>query len=117
MKFNLSLKNTHLTIIEDLKVKYGINTNEEIILKAINVALKLNNNDLIFGTEREKCNGGCFASEPQFQIDVNEEDFSKMKKIFKDYDFDEYKSDEEEVSKIIRCIINFIDDDPDLISN
>ena len=40
-----------------------------------------------------------------------------MKTIFKDYDFDEYKSDEEEVSKIIRCIINFIDDDPDLISN
>ena len=116
MKLNLSLKEPHIATIDYLKEKYSITSDEEVITRFIKLALELNKNDLIFATEREKCSGGCFASEPKFEIDIDEDDFEILKKIFKDYDFDEYETEEKQVSKVIRCIFNFIDDEPHLIS-
>ena len=40
----------------------------------------------------------------------------KSQSVFKDYDFEDYDSEEEEVSKTIRCIINFIEEEPESIS-
>lgn len=116
MKFNLSLKDPHLTVIDDLKQKHSVSSNEEIVKKCVQSALQLQNDDLIFGKEREQCNGGCFASEPQFEVDIDDDDFNKLKKIYKEYGFDEYDSEEEEISKTIRCIINFFDEEPGLVS-
>ena len=116
MKFNLRLKEPHIDVVENLKGKHLSSSNEDIIKMYVKAALNLHKNDLIFGKEREKCSGGCFGSEPQFEVDMDETDFNKLKKIYEDYDFDKYETDEEVVSKIIRCIINFIDDEPKLIS-
>ena len=115
MKFNLSLKNTHVEIINDLKKKYSMSSSQDLIIKLIKSSLVLQDLDLVFGQEREKCSGGCFASEPQLSLDIEDDIFNKLKKIFDDYEFDDYKTTEEEVSKIIRCIINFIDQEPDQI--
>ena len=41
--------------------------------------------------------------------------FIQLKKIYAENDFDDYKTEEEEVSKVIRCIINFFEDEPELI--
>ena len=41
--------------------------------------------------------------------------FVHLQKIYKENDFDNYKTEEEEVSKVIRCIINYLEDEPDLI--
>tara|TARA_Y100000814_G_C12273646_1_gene382701 strand:- start:252 stop:605 length:354 start_codon:yes stop_codon:yes gene_type:complete len=116
MKFNLSLKDAHLSVIDDLKAKHSISSNEEIVKKYVKSALQLQNDDLIFGTEREQCIGGCFASEPQFEVNMDEDDFNKLKEIYQGYGFNEYGSEEEEISKTIRCIINFVEQEPDLIS-
>ena len=59
----------------------------------------------------------CFSSEPQFDLEVDDINYNNLKQIFKNYDFDAYDTEEEEVSKTIRCIINFFDKEPDLISN
>ena len=59
--------------------------------------------------------GGCFASEPQFEAEMNEDTFFELKKIYKDSEFDDYKTEEEEVSKVIRCIINYFEDESNLI--
>ena len=83
--------------------------------KCIKSALNLNKDDLIFSSVKEKCEGGCFASEPQFEIDINEDIFIQLQKIYKENEFDDYKTKEEEVSKVIRCIINFFRDETDLI--
>ena len=37
-----------------------------------------------------------------------------MKEIFQQFDFEDYDSEEEELSKIIRSIINFADQEGDL---
>ena len=37
-----------------------------------------------------------------------------MKGIFKKYDFEDYDSEEEELSKIVRSIINYADQEADI---
>ena len=115
-KFNLNLKEPHLKIIEDLKENFSTKSHKEILNKCIKTALYLDKNDLIFSTIQEKCSGGCFASEPKFEVEMNEDIFIKLKKIYSENDFDDYKTEEEEVGKVIRCIINFFEDKPELIS-
>tara|TARA_B100000579_G_C22200992_1_gene562903 strand:- start:146 stop:505 length:360 start_codon:yes stop_codon:yes gene_type:complete len=114
-KFNLNLKEPHLEVINVLKEKFSITSNKEMVSKCIKSALNLNKDDLIFSTIKEKCSGGCFASEPQFEIEMNEDIFFQLKKIYTENDFDDYKTEEEEVGKVIRCIINFFEDEPELI--
>ena len=47
---------------------------------------------------------------------MDEADSNKLRQIYKDYDFMEYGTEEEEISKTIRCILEFIEEKPDLIS-
>ena len=115
-KFTLNLKEPQLDVIYYLKKKFLISTDKEMVEKCIKSALSLNKNDLIFSPIKEKCSGGCFASEPQFEIDMNEDIFIQLQKIYTENGFDAYKTEEEEVSKVVRCIINFFKDEPDLIT-
>lgn len=103
-------------VVESLKKKHSATSNEEIIKKYVKSAIQLQNDDLIFGSAREQCGGGCFSSEPQFEIDMDEDDFNKLRSIYQNYEFEEYDTEEEEISKTIRCIINFIDYQPESIS-
>ena len=117
MKKNLilNLKEPQLEVINYLKKKFSISSDKEMVNKCIKSALNLNKDDLIFSSVKEKCEGGCFASEPQFEIDINEDIFIQLQKIYKENEFDDYKTKEEEVSKVIRCIINFFKDETHLI--
>ena len=115
MKFNLYLKDTHLDILDELKEKHSISSSEELVKRCVKSALLLEDQDSIFDVIREKCSG-CFSSEPQFEIDIDDEDFENLKEIFEKYDFDTYFTNEERVSKTIRCIINFAEEEPELIS-
>ena len=115
MKFNLYLKDTHLEILDELKEKHSISSNEELVKRYVKSALSLEDRDLIFEVIREKCSG-CFSSEPQFEVDMDDEDFENLKTVFEEYDFDTYFTEEEKVSKTIRCIINFVEEEPELIS-
>ena len=118
MKFNLFLKDTHMKVIERLKEKHSGTSDQDIVKRYVKAAIQLNDNDLIFGSAREQCGGGCFASEPYFEIEMDEGDFNKLKSVYgnQNYEFEEYDSEEEEISKTIRCIFNFIDYQPDAIS-
>ena len=114
-KFNLRLKEPHLEVLNDLKEKFSISSNKEMVDKCIKSALSLKKNDLIFSSIKEKCSGGCYASEPQFEVEMNEDTFLQLKKIYTENDFDDYQTVEEEISKVIRCIINFFEEEPKLM--
>ena len=118
MKFSLFLKDTHMKVIEKLKEKHSGTSDQDIVKKYVKAAIQLNDDDLIFGSAREQCGGGCFASEPYFEIEMDEDDFNKLKSVYENqsYEFEEYDSEEEEISKTIRCILNFIDYQPDAVS-
>ena len=118
MKFSLFLKDTHMKVIEKLKEKHSGTSDQDIVKKYVKAAIRLNDDDLIFGSAREQCGGGCFASEPYFEIEIDEDDFNKLKDVYENqsYEFEEYDSEEEEISKTIRCILNFVDYQPDAVS-
>ena len=116
MKFKLFLKNSHLDMLKDLSKKYDIHNKEELIKKCIKTALKIDDNDLIFDEIREQCIT-CYTSKHQFDLEIDSNDYNKLKKIFKYYDFNIYDTEEKEVSKTIRCIINFFNEEPELLSN
>ncbi|MAC97150.1 MAG: hypothetical protein CL971_01725 [Euryarchaeota archaeon] len=118
MKFSLFLKDTHMKVIEKLKEKHSGTSDQDIVKRYVKAAIQLDDDELIFGSAREQCGGGCFASEPYFEIDIDEDDFLKLKSVYgnQNYEFEEYDSEEEEVSKTIRCILNFIDYQPDAVS-
>ena len=75
MKFELSLKSTHQDIIQELKNKLSLESDQDIVKKAVESALQMKSNDLIFATEREKCVGGCFGSTPCFELELEEKDY------------------------------------------
>ena len=72
MKFTLFLKDTHMEIIEKLKQKHSDTTDQNIVKRCVKSAIQLHDDDLIFGSAREQCGGGCFASEPKFVIEMDE---------------------------------------------
>ena len=117
MKFSLFLKDTHMKVIEKLKEKHSGTSDQDIVKRYVKAAIQLNDDDLIFGSAREQCGGGCFASEPYFEIEMDEGDFNKLKSVYENqsYEFEEYDSEEEEISKTIRCILNFVDYQPDAV--
>ena len=52
MKIQLSLKETHLEIIEDLKKNNSDLNSSKVVEKYIKATLLLNDDEMIFGTER-----------------------------------------------------------------
>ena len=72
----------------------------------------MNQNDDVFGDYR--CVGDCYSTEQSVEIELDDETVSKIKDIFQKYDFDDYDSEEEEISKIIRSMINFVDEEEDI---
>ena len=87
MKFQLSLKSTHESILSDLKNKSAVDSLDELVKKSVKSALELDKNDEIFGSEREQCVGGCFAATPTLELDLDDADYNKLTEIFKNYDF------------------------------
>ena len=53
MKFELSLKSTHQDIIQELKNKLSLESEQDIVKKAVESALQMKTNDLIFATEQK----------------------------------------------------------------
>ena len=109
MNLTINLKFHQQDIVDKLVKKYSLSNNENALIKLIKYSLEFENPDEIFGDERETCVGGCYNSEPVFSIEIDKKYFLKMKNIFDKYDFDEYDSEDEEVSKTIRCMINYAD--------
>jgi len=116
MRVKLSLKDTHVMIIDKLKETHSIASNEEIVSRYVTSALHHGDLESIFGTPREQCGAGCFEAEPRFEITIDDTDYNKLCKIYQDYAFQPYVTKDEEISKTIRCIFNFVDDEPDSIS-
>ena len=108
MRVNLSLKDTHVMIIDKLKETHSIASNEEIVSRYVTSALQHEDLESIFGTPREQCGAGCFEAEPRFEVTIDDTDYNKLCKIYQDYAFQPYVTKDEEISKTIRCIFNLL---------
>ena len=112
MKLNISLKDTQKEFLDQVVNDFSLGICEKSIQSLANGILNQYDNENVFGEIR--CIGGCFSTEQSIQVEFDDEVITKMKKIFKQYDFEDYDSEEEELSKIIRSMINFADQEGDL---
>ena len=115
VKVNLSLKDSHVMIIESLKEEHSIASSEEIVCRYVTSALRHGDLESIFGTPREQCGAGCFDAEPRFEINVEDADYEILGRIYEDYAFQPYVTKDEQISKTIRCVLNFVEEEPDSI--
>ena len=112
MKVNITLKDPQKECLDKVTSDLSLENNEKTIHKLIHCIFELNQNDDVFGDYR--CVGDCYLTEQSVEIELDDETVSKIKGIFQNYDFDDYESEEEEISKIIRSMINFADEEEDI---
>ncbi len=108
MNLNISLKDPQKECLDKITSDLSLKNNENTIQKLIHSIFELNQNDDVFGDYR--CVGDCYTTEQFVKIELDDETVSKIKDIFQKYDFDDYDSEEEEISKVIRSMINFADE-------
>ena len=112
MKVKITLKDPQKECLDKVTSDLSLENHEKTIHKLIHGIFELNQNDDVFGDYR--CVGDCYSTEKSVEIELDDETVSKIKVIFQKYDFDDYDSEEEEISKIIRSMINFADEEEDI---
>ncbi len=112
MKVKITLKDPQKECLDKVTSDLSLENNEKTIHKLIHGIFELNQNENVFGDYR--CVGDCYNTEQSVEIELDDETVSKIKGIFQKYDFDDYDSEEEEISKIIRSMINFADEEEDI---
>ena len=112
MIVNVTLKDPQKECLEKITNDLSLESNEKTIHKLIQGIFELNKADEVFGESR--CVGDCYSTDQSVKIELEDETVSKIKDIFQKYDFDDYDSEEEEISKIIRSMINFADEEEDI---
>ena len=91
---------------------YSFKNMETSIQSMVSEILNNYDHENIFGKIR--CIGGCFSTDETISVELEDEQVLKMKEIFQQYDFEDYDSDEEKLSKIVRSIINYVDQEADM---
>jgi len=112
MKFNISLKDQQKEFLDQVVNDFSLGEIEISIQNLVKEILNQDDNENVFGEIR--CIGGCFSTDESIEVELEDELISKMRKIFQKYDFEEYDSEEEELSKIDRSMINYADQEGDL---
>ena len=112
MKINVNLKDEQKEFLDQVMNDYSLKNMETSIQSLVSEILDNHDYENVFGEIR--CIGGCFSTDDTISVELEDERILKMKEIFQQYDFEDYDSDEEELSKIVRSIINYVDQEADL---
>ena len=112
MRVKITLKDPQKEWLNKITNDFSLQNNEKTIHKLISGISELNQNDDVFGEYR--CVGDCYSTDQSIKVELEDETVSKIKDIFEKYDFDAYDSEEEEISKIIRSMINFLEEEENI---
>ena len=112
MKINIILKDEQKEFLDKVINDYSLKNSETSIKSLVSEILDNYDHEKVFGEVR--CIGGCFSTDETISVELEDNQVLKMKEIFKQYEFEDYDSEEEELSKIVRSMINFADQEADL---
>ena len=112
MKINIQLKDEQKDFLDQVINEHALKNTETSIQSLVSAILENHEHENVFGEIR--CIGGCFSTDETISVEFNDEHVSKMKEIFKQYEFEDYDSEEEELSKIVRSIINYVEQEVEL---
>ena len=112
MKINVILKDEQKDFLGQVMNDYSLKNIETCIQSLVSKILNNYDHEIVFGEIR--CIGGCFSVDETISVELEDEQVLKMKEIFQQYDFEDYDSDEEKLGKIVRSIINYVDQEADM---
>ena len=112
MKISVILKDEQKEFLDQVMNDYSLKNMGTSIQSMVSEILSNYDHENVFGEIR--CIGGCFSTDETISVELEDEQVLKMKEIFQQYDFEDYDSDEEELSKIVRSMINYADQEADL---
>ena len=112
MKINIILKDEQKEFLDQLMNDYSLKNMETSIQSLVSKILNNYDYENVFGEIR--CIGGCFSADETISVELEDEQVLKMKEIFQQHEFEDYDSEEEELSKIVRSMINYADQEADL---
>ena len=112
MKLNIGIKEEQEEFLKQVGSEYSIDGLEKIIQILSKEMIEKFDKQMVFGEIR--CVGSCFSNDKFIKVELDDDLISEMKDIFKQYDFEDYDSEEEELSKVIRCVINFSEQECDM---
>ena len=117
MELEVSLKIHQEDILNSFTEKFEFESKEETILALIQNSLASNKREDIFGEDNMQCSSGCFNAEPYMKLDVKPEIFDELLEIFASFVSEDYDSDAERISKTIRCMIEYYDQNQNEMKN
>ena len=112
MKINIILKDEQKEFLDQLMNDYSLKNMQTSIQSLVSEILDNHDHENVFGEIR--CIGGCFSYEATISVELGDAQLLKMKEVCQQYDFEVYDSEEEELSKIVRSMINYVDQEADL---
>tara|TARA_B100000700_G_C14907732_1_gene790616 strand:+ start:72 stop:428 length:357 start_codon:yes stop_codon:yes gene_type:complete len=112
MELNIFLKEEHLEFLKQIETEFSINGIEKTIHILIEEIIKNYDSKIVF--DEIRCVGGCLSNDEFVKVKLDDSLISKMRDIFKQYDFEDYDTEEQELSKVVRCIVNFADQECDM---
>ena len=112
MKINVILKDEQKEFLEQVINDFSLDNTETSIQSLVSEILDNYDHTNVFGEIR--CIGGCFSTDEKISVELEDDQVLKMKGIFQQYEFEDYDSEEEELSKIVRSMINYADQEADL---
>ena len=112
MKINIILKDEQKEFLDQVMNNYKLKNIEISIQSLVSEILDNHDHENVF--DEIRCIGGCFSTDETISAELGDEQVLKMKEIFQQYEFEDYDSEEEELSKIVRSIINYVDQEVDL---
>ena len=112
MKINVILKDEQKEFLDKVMNDYSHKNIETSIQSLVSEILDNHDHENVFGEIR--CIGGCFSTDENISVELEDEQVIKMKEIFQQYEFEDYDSDEEELSKIVRSMIYYADQEAEL---
>ena len=112
MKINVILKDEQKEFLDQVINDYSFKNTETSIQALVSEIVKNYDNENVFGEIR--CIGGCFSADETISVELEDGQVLKMKEIFQQLEFEDYDSEDEELSKIVRSMINYADQEADL---
>ena len=98
MKINVTLKDEQYEFLDQVINDYSLDNTETSIQSMVSKILDNYDHNNVFGEIR--CVGGCFSTDEKISVELEDKQVLKMKEIFKQYEFEDYDSEEEELSKL-----------------
>ena len=112
MKINVTLKDEQYEFLDQVINDYSLDNTETSIQSLVSEILDSYEHENVFGEIR--CIGGCFSTDETISVELEDDQVLKMKEIFQQYEFEDYDSEEEKLSKIVRSMINYADQEGEL---